>query len=128
MSSRWEVYTSARVSAIAKIESGLKFHHFTSSLPAVIAKDKTLCSKVHKLMVNNVLSKVTDFAEEVEEQVKLKQCLDELDEIAKDPSNQPANGYWRPSRIPLDNQVCKINDIFILVLSYCIGLYYYLKV
>ena len=68
-------------------------------------------------MVNNVLSKVTDFAEEVEEQVKLKQCLDELDEIAKDPSNQPANGYWRPSRIPLDNQVCKINDIFILVLS-----------
>ena len=110
MSSRWQVYKSARESTIGKIESGLKLHHFTSSLPAVIAKDKSFCSKVHKLMVKNVVSKVTDFAEEVEEQVKLKQYLDQLDEIANDPSNQIANGSWRPSRIPLDNQVCKIID------------------
>jgi len=113
MSSRWEVYNSAKGSTIDKIESGLKLHHFTSSLPAAIAKDKPFCSKVHKLMVNNILSKVTDFAEEVEEQVKLKQCLDQLDEIANDPSYQPANGGWRPSRIPLDNQASRDRPIIL---------------
>ena len=101
----WDAYTSARGSTITKIESGLKLSHFTSSLPAAISKDKSYCTKVHKIFNDNLISKITEFSEEVEEQVKLKQCLDQLDEIVKDHSNQPSSGYWRPNRIPLNNQV-----------------------
>lgn len=107
----WDAYTLARRSTVDKIESGLKLSHFTSSLPAAISKDKSYCTKIHKILIDNLISKVTEFSEEVEEQVKLKQCLDQLDKIVDDPANQPASGYWRPNRIPLDNQALRDRSV-----------------
>ena len=105
---RWKVYTSARGSTIDKIESGLKLSHFTSSLPASISKDKSYCKKVHRILIDSLISKIREFSEEVEEQVKLRPCLERLDEIVQDNENQPKNGHeWRPNRIPLDNQVIR---------------------
>ena len=37
----------------------------------------------------------------------MKDHLQKLDEIVQDSENQTSSS-WRPSRIPLDNQVCKI--------------------
>ena len=103
---RFNVYTSARDSTIDKIESGLKLSHLTSSLPAAISKDKSYCKKVHRILIDSLISKIREFSEEVEEQVKLKPCLDRLDDIEQDSANQPENGNaWRSNRIPLDNQV-----------------------
>ena len=118
---RFDVYTSARESTIDKIESGLKLSHLTSSLPAAISKDKSAdksyCKKVHRILIDSLISKIREFSEEVEEQVKLKPCLDRLDEIAQDSENQPENGHaWRPNRIPLDNQVMRFQQLLLAIL------------
>ena len=108
-----DVYTSARSSTIDKIESSLKFSHFKSSLPAAISKDKSYCTKVHRNLIDSMISKIREFSKEVEEEVNLKPCLDRLDEIVEDNTNSSEDKHeWRPNRIPLDNQVFKILAIF----------------
>ena len=104
---RYEAYNSTKEKALAKIESQLKLKNFTSSLPAAISKDKSLCSELHKSMINNIMSQIAEFSAEVEDSVKLKDHLQRLDEIVQDSENQTSSS-WRPSRIPLDNQVSKI--------------------
>ena len=88
-----------------KIESKLTLKDFRSSLPAAISKDKEYCTKVHKLLVRDLISKVSEFSDEVEDQVKLKSYLDQLDEMVKNADTPTGSTAWRPSRNPLDNQV-----------------------
>ena len=88
-----------------KIESKLTLKDFRSSLPAAISKDKEYCTKVHKLLVRDLISKVSEFSDEVEDQVKLKTYLDQLDEMVKNADMATGSTAWRPSRNPLDNQV-----------------------
>ena len=103
--SRWETYSEARSKTMEKIESKLTLKDFRSSLPAAISKDKEYCTKVHKLLVRDLISKVSEFSDEVEDQVKLKTYLDQLDEMVKNTDTTTGSTAWRPSRNPLDNQV-----------------------
>ena len=103
--SRWETYSEARSKTMEKIESKLTLKDFRSSLPAAISKDKEYCTKVHKLLVRDLISKVSEFSDEVEDQVKLKHYLDQLDEMVKNTDIATGSTAWRPSRNPLDNQV-----------------------
>ena len=103
--SRWETYSEARSKTMEKIESKLTLKDFRSSLPAAISKDKEYCTKVHKLLVRDLISKVSEFSDEVEDQVKLKTYLDQLDEMVKNADTETGSTAWRPSRNPLDNQV-----------------------
>ena len=103
--SRWETYSEARSKTMEKIESKLTLKDFRSSLPAAISKDKEYCTKVHKLLVRDLISKVSEFSDEVEDQVKLKTYLDQLDEMVNNTDTTTGSTAWRPSRNPLDNQV-----------------------
>ena len=102
---RYDAYISTKEKTLAKIESHLKLKNFTSSLPAAISKKESFCAELHKTLISNVMSQISDFSEEVENEVKLKEHLQKLDDIVQNPENQIANGSWRPCRVPLDNQV-----------------------
>ena len=107
---RYDAYASTKEKTLAKIESHLKFKTFKSSLPAAISKQEDLCAKLHASMVTSIMGQITEFSEEVEGQVQLKEHLEKLDKIVEDPENQLATGSWKPSRIPLDNQVSRIGN------------------
>ena len=85
---RYDAYTSTREKTLSKIESHLKLKTFTSSLPAAISKQEKMCAQLHKSMVENIMAQITEFSEEVEGQVRLKEHLEKLDKIVEDPENQ----------------------------------------
>ena len=125
--SRWETYSEARSKTMEKIESKLTLKDFRSSLPAAISKDKEYCTKVHKLLVRDLISKVSEFSDEVEDQVKLKTYLDQLDEMVKNTDTTTGSTAWRPSRNPLDNQVRQFSVNHYERILYCNMIMVYLN-
>ena len=109
---RYDAYISTKEKTLAKIESHLKLKNFTSSLPAAISKKESFCAELHKTLISNIMSQISEFSEEVENEVKLREQLQKLDDIVQNPENQIANGSWRPSRVPLDNQVSQLSCIY----------------
>ena len=105
MANRWGAYKSAKESTISKIESSLKLKDFTTSLPAIVQKDKQFCQKMHQTLLDSLSTSIREFSEKVEEEVKLNDHLDRLDKITENQENVEKEGIWRPPRNPLDNQV-----------------------
>ena len=105
MANRWGAYKSAKESTISKIESSLKLKDFTTSLPAIVQKDKQFCQKMHQTLLDSLSTSIREFSEKVEEEVKLNDHLDRLDKITDNQENVEKEGIWRPPRNPLDNQV-----------------------
>ena len=111
MANRWGAYHSAKESTISKIEANLKLKDFTTSLPAIVQKDKQFCQKMHQTLLDNLSTSVREFSEKVEVEVKLKDHLDRLDKITEDQENVEREA-WRPQRNPLDNQVNQTYRVF----------------
>jgi vacuolar-type H+-ATPase subunit I/STV1 len=78
---------------------------FIRPLPPALAKDKKFCTDLHSAFVEKTIEAIRENFDKVEESVKLKNRLDQLNVILQNEANKELIGLaWRPSDNALDNQ------------------------